>query len=712
MKSNNQLLELLNSMTLSEKIGQMSQVFGDMLESSNPNLKEHQQNHGFGEGKIYEIGSVSGIGGSAKVRELQSLHLEHSRLKIPLLFMMDVIHGYRLNYQIAAGLGGAFDSNLVHKLSLMQANEAVAAGVSISYTPMSDMTNDPRWGRVMEIPSEDVYLNQLYMRTIVKAMQGDNKLKSGNMGTCIKHIAGYGLAEGGRDYGDANVSKYSLENMYYPLYKAGIEAGSLMAMTAFNTLDGKPSTGNKKLLRDKLRNQWGFNGVLISDHSSINELITHGYASDEKDACKKAIEAGVDIELGTFLYRNNLQELVESGEVSEKLVDEAVLRILSLKNTLGLFDDPYAGLDKALEHELQTSEQSRTLCREAGNKSIILLKNDNQILPLNADQSFDLCGPLADTIDLVGFNACNADLNDTVTIKEGLKEFDVNYISGMNYELNESDVVEKLLSSTNKTVVMAIGEQSRYSGEGISRSQVTIPNSQLEVVKELSKAGKNVIAIVFAGRPLELTTLSKYASAILFAWFPGTETGNSISDILSGRFNPSAKTSFSFVKDLGQIPLKYNHLNTGRPKLYPTQEYVNGYRDIDNDPLYPFGYGLSYSKFEFDEFSLDKVEFKRGQTIKVKVNVNNVSNTAGTEVVQLYIRDLVAEYCRPVKELKQFEKVEVGANSSRLVQFELSMEELGYFDEEGNTLLENGEFEIHIGNSSSNTIKKTIKLVD
>lgn len=712
MKTDSQLLQLLQSLTLSEKIGQMTQVFGDMLDQNNPNLETHQNNNGFGDNKIYEIGSVSGIGGAARVRELQAQHLANSKHKIPLLFMMDVIHGYRLNYQIAAGLGGAFDPELLHKLSAMQANEAVAAGVSISYTPMSDMTNDPRWGRVMELPSEDVYLNQLYMETIVKAMQGNEKLADGNMGTCVKHIAGYGAAEGGRDYGDANVSKYSLENMYYPIYKAGLEAGSLMAMTAFNTIDGKPSTGNKRLLRDKLRDAWGFDGVLISDHSSINELIVHGYAADEKDACKKAIEAGVDIELGTFIYRNNLQSLVESGEVAEALVDQAVLRILTLKNKLGLFDNPYAGIDEQLEEELQHSLASRELCRESGNQSIILLKNDDELLPLQAGAKIDLCGPLADTNDLIGFNACNARLTDTVTVKAGLAEFDLNYISGMDYQTNSEDLMTKLLASENDTVVMAIGEHSRYSGEGISRSELTIPSSQMDVIKKLRENGKKVIAVVFSGRPLELSELQKYATSILFAWFPGTETGNSVADVLTGRHNPSAKTSFSFVKNIGQIPLKYNHLNTGRPKLTPNQEYVNGYRDIDNDPLYPFGYGLSYSKFSVADLELSSPEIKRDQSICVTVNVSNESLINGCEVVQLYIRDLVADYCRPVKELKAFKKIEIPAETTICVSFEIEVADLAYYDEDGQVLLENGEFEIHVGNSSVNTLCKTIKLVD
>lgn len=710
MKTDKQLLELLNRMSLSQKVGQMTQVFEDMLDEKNENLKLHQESHGFKNGIINEIGSVSGVGGAVRIRELQSRHLENS--EIPLLFMMDVIHGYRLNYQIAAGLGGAFDTDLLHRLSKMQANEAVAAGVSISYTPMSDMTNDPRWGRVMEIPSEDVYLNEQYMRTIVESMQGDHKLESGHMGTCVKHIAGYGLAEGGRDYGDANVSKYSLENMYYPLYKAGINANSLMAMTAFNTIDGKPSTGNKTLLRDKLRAEWGFNGVLISDHSSINELITHGYAANAEEACVKAIEAGVDIELGTFIYRNNLEKLVKAGRISESLVDQAVLRILNLKNTLGLFDNPFAGLDEGLEAELQNKQESRDLCREAGNKSIILLKNENNVLPLSEQIEFDLCGPLADTKDLIGFNACNGVLSDTVTVKEGLLDYKVNYIPGIDYEKNSEQAISDLLASSNDLVVMAIGEQSRYSGEGISRSKITIPDSQMDIVKKLYKAGKKIIAIVFSGRPLELTDLNEYASSILFAWFPGTETGNSIADIISGKANPSAKTSFTFVKSLGQIPLKYNHLNTGRPKTHPTQEYVNGYRDIDNQPLYPFGYGLSYSQFELSDFRLDKHSLTRSDEIKLSVSIKNQSDVRGTEVVQLYIRDLVAEYCRPVLELKSYQKVELAPREEKQLEFIIKPEMLSYFDETGSILLEDGEFEVHLGKSSEDTQAKIIELIN
>lgn len=711
MKSKTELQGLLSSLTLSEKIGQMSQVFSDMLNEKNPNINEHREANGFENGKIYEVGSVSGIGGAKAVKALQRSYLENSRHKIPLLFMMDVIHGYRLNYQIAAGLGGAFDDDLVHRLSKMQANEAVSAGVSISYTPMSDMTNDPRWGRIMEIPSEDVYLNEKYMSTMVEAMQGDKKLESGYFGTCVKHIAGYGLAEGGRDYGDANVSKYALENNYYPLYKAGINAGSLMAMTAFNTLDGKPSTGNKKLLRNKLREDWGFEGVLISDHSSINELISHGYAKDERDAAKKAVEAGVDIELGTFLYRNNLEQLVLDGEVAESLIDEAVLRILELKNTLGLFDDPYAGIDSELETELTTSTDSRLLCREAGNKTITLLKNDNNILPFKNDIKFDLCGPLANTKDLIGFNACNGVLEDCVTVVEGLSGTDYNFISGLEYENYSEETLSNIINSDNEVVVFTVGEQSRYSGEGISRSSIKIPAKQVEFMAKVAESGKKLVTVVFSGRPLDLTYVSEISEALLFAWFPGTETGNSIADILFGKCNPSSKLSFSFPKDVGQIPLKYNHLNTGRPKQFAEQEYVNGYRDIDNDPLYPFGYGLSYSNFEYGELELDKLELTQDSEIKATVSVKNASEIDGDEIIQLYIRDLVAEYCRPVKELKAYKKISLEPGSTKQIEFTITLDDLTYYDEEGNTIYETGEFEVFVGASSEKVQSKIIELV-
>lgn len=711
MKSKTELQGLLSSLTLSEKIGQMSQVFSDMLNEKNPNINEHREANGFENGKIYEVGSVSGIGGAKAVKALQRSYLENSRHKIPLLFMMDVIHGYRLNYQIAAGLGGAFDDDLVHRLSKMQANEAVSAGVSISYTPMSDMTNDPRWGRIMEIPSEDVYLNEKYMSTMVEAMQGDKKLESGYFGTCVKHIAGYGLAEGGRDYGDANVSKYALENNYYPLYKAGINAGSLMAMTAFNTLDGKPSTGNKKLLRNKLREEWGFEGVLISDHSSINELISHGYAKDERDAAKKAVEAGVDIELGTFLYRNNLEQLVLDGEVAESLIDEAVLRILELKNTLGLFDDPYAGIDSELETELTTSTDSRLLCREAGNKTITLLKNNNNILPFKNDIKFDLCGPLANTKDLIGFNACNGVLEDCVTVVEGLSGTDYNFISGLEYENYSEETLSNIINSDNEVVVFTVGEQSRYSGEGISRSSIKIPAKQVEFMAKVAESGKKLVTVVFSGRPLDLTYVSEISEALLFAWFPGTETGNSIADILFGKCNPSSKLSFSFPKDVGQIPLKYNHLNTGRPKQFAEQEYVNGYRDIDNDPLYPFGYGLSYSNFEYGELELDKLELTQDSEIKATVSVKNASEIDGDEIIQLYIRDLVAEYCRPVKELKAYKKISLEPGSTKQIEFTITLDDLTYYDEEGNTIYETGEFEVFVGASSEKVQSKIIELV-
>jgi beta-glucosidase len=698
--------KLLKEMTLEEKVGQLVQIFdGEFVD------RHHQQDNfrqcNLAGDKIYTVGSISGAKGAVSAYNIQKDYLENSRLKIPLLFMLDVIHGYETNFPIALGFGASFNPKLVSKAIKMSAHEARVAGTSVTYSPMADMTYDPRWGRMMENTGEDVYLNKLYTSTIVEAFQGDMNLLNNGIGACVKHFIGYGYGEGGRDYATSDFSKLELYNKILPQFKTAIDSNVQLVMCAFNTVDGIPCTANKDLLRNLLRKELGFNGVIISDHSSIQELITHGVARDLRECAKLSIEAGVDIELATKSYSTHLQELVESGDIDIKLVDDAVYRVLKLKENLGLFANPFYMLPDE-EKNILGNVYHQKIAYDIACESIVLLENPNNMLPLNKSEKVLFLGPVLEEKNTIGFNACAVDYDQTVTIYDALlsKEFNCHTFTGINFNNINDELINQLTKEVKlyDKVVLCLGEYSRQSGEGIARTDITLDEKQLSLLKAVHVVNPNVIVTVQAGRPLDLQAVNKLNVPILYTWLLGSQSGNAIVDTIYGLNNPSGKTTVSFPLSVGQIPVYYNHLNTGRPKLHEDQEYVTGYVDATMKARYPFGYGLSYSEFEFDniEVSLD------ADQVKVNLDVSNKSDVDGCEVVQVYVQDVYASISRPVKELKGFKKINIKAMSTVHVEIIIDVEQLGFYNAQGVYLIEPGEFNVYVGNSSVNCIKKII----
>ncbi|MGL4589276.1 MAG: glycoside hydrolase family 3 N-terminal domain-containing protein [Mycoplasmatales bacterium] len=698
--------KLLEEMTLQEKIGQLVHPFSDLILDYQTNNEARKQVN-LEDEKIFTVGSISGLGNPPEMRKLQRLILEKSRLKIPVLNMMDVVHGYTTNYQIALGLGCSFDPEQVKQLSRTSGYEAAINGIHVTYSPMADLTTDPRWGRFMEVPSEDPLLTADYIKAIVEGFQNNLSLKNGDIAACVKHFAGYGLAEGGRDYGSADVSKQQLYEKHFKPYLAGINANSKLVMTAFNTLDGVACTGNYELLRTILREKFGFEGVIISDHSSVQELVNHGHAKDRREAAKIAIKCGVDIELATTCYAQYLEDLVLSGEVELKYINESVERVLKLKAELGLFEHPFAALDEEKAKELYHCQSHAEAYTKANIDSFVLLKNQASCLPISKAEKIALIGTHVDSQDLIGFNACRGYVDQVVTIKEYFKQKQAKFIDVhiANFEQTTAEELHQVTEVIEQveTVVMPIGEQSRWSGEGVSRADIKLPASQTMLVKQIKAAGKKVVLLIFAGRPLDLSDVNELVDAILYVWFPGHQAAAAIYQAIYGEANITGKLSCSLPRSVGQIPIYYNHLPTGREKKFFEQEYVNGYRDLANEPLYPFGFGLSYSTYKY-------ANFKVVDNLTYSIDVENTSNVDGHEIVQLYIRDLVADVSRPVLELKKYHKIKIKAGEKVTVVFKLTLDDLKYYNNRLEYKFDDGEFLIGIGPSSVELISKIVEI--
>ncbi len=694
--------KLLMEMTIEEKIAQMSALFSDVILNF-PNNQEQLKQLNLDENTAFTIGGFSGVTNAKQAKEVIDLVMEKSRLKIPPLMMVDVIHGYQIHYPNANALGCMFDENLVYELTKMSAKEAAINGVNLTYSPMADMTNDPRWGRIMEMPSEDVYLNEKYLESIVHGFQNDS---IHSLASCVKHLAGYGLAEGGRDYDTCDASPIAMYNKYLTGYRAAINAGAKMAMTSFNVYDYVPSTVNKKLLKGIVREEMGFDGVIISDHSSIEQVVEHGVAKDHKEAAKLAIDASVDMELATSTYTKYAKELLEEGKITIDQINESVKRILLLKEDMGLFENPYLGLDLDLEESIRHSEESLDLVKQAAEKSTVLLKNN--VLPIST-KSIVLTGPLANTNRLVGFNGCSEKPETTETLYEVFsKNLDVEFVDGCDYSDNTYENIEKMVLEIgkNKTVVMAMGEYFRHSGEGVSQANIKIESTQIKYIKEVAKNNK-VILVVFSGRPLDLSDIIDDVDDILFTWFGGTRQARALYNLITGITNPSGKLSYSFPRNVGQIPIYYNKLNTGRPVTREYAEYESTYRDEMVSPLFEFGYGLSYSEFKL-EVPTKSINMESGEEIEVEVNISNVSTIDGEETVQLYIQDKVACISRPIKELKAYKKIFVKAYETKTISFKISESMFEFYDYNLEKIKESGEFVCYIGNSSANCNSFTI----
>lgn len=721
----NKLQELLDSLSVTEKIGQLVQVPGEVLNTQGQELGV-REDLGLSEEIVRNVGSTLNVVGAERMKAVQKAYLERSRHKIPLLFMADIIYGFRTVFPIPLALGCSFDPGLLEKLCEVTSEESVAAGAHVTFSPMVDLVRDARWGRCLESTGEDPYMNSLYAAAMVKGFQkGLGSDKPAGMASCVKHFAAYGAPEGGRDYNTVDMSQRRLRQEYLPSYKAGVEAGCEMIMTSFNTVDGIPSTGNKWLMNDVLRDEWGFDGVVITDYAAIAELVLHGAAEDQKDAARLAMEAGVDIDMCTGCYANYLEELIQEGKIDEKQLDKAVMRILKLKNKLGLFEDPYRGADEAEETRLFLSEGNRSLAREAAVKTMVLLENKESALPLEAGGKIALIGPYADNQDALGMWAIHGRKEAVITLKTALEEAagKENVVSASGCEtLLEKDYcdlpalrkqmgmegwspekrqleLEKAAELAEKAdvAVLALGEAVIQGGEGGSRTSLEIPGDQLELLRRVREKASKVIVVLFGGRPLVLDEVSRLSDALLEVWFPGTEGGRGIADVLFGKANPSGRLSMSMPRSVGQMPLYYNHFNTGRPYDGVTpNRFFSRYTDCSNTPLYPFGYGLSYHKAEYGPLTLSSHTLHRESSLAVKADITNTGDAAGTEAVQLYIRDVAGSVVRPVKELKGVQLVSLEAGETKTVEFSITEEMLRFYGKDMEYRAETGRFQVMI----------------
>jgi beta-glucosidase len=716
-----QLKGLIEQMTLDEKIAQLLQLTAHFHEGTDNEgqVTGPMEEMGITESMVRASGSVLGLSGAQAVIDVQNAYLQKNRLGIPLMFMADVVHGFKTIFPIPLAIGCSWDTDLAEKSAEIAAKESAVSGIHVTFAPMVDLVRDPRWGRVMETTGEDPYLNSLFAKAFVRGYQGDRlKENPDRLAACVKHFAAYGAPEGGRDYNTVNMSERQLREYYLPAYKAALDEGCEMVMTSFNTVDGIPATGNEKLMRGILRDEWNFDGVLISDWASIREMIAHGAAEDDREAAYRAIRAGVDIEMMTPCYVRHLPELIESGRVDEALIDEAVLRILRLKDKLGLFENPLRAADPDREREVVFCAEHRQAAYELAAKSSVLLKN-NGVLPLRADANVALIGPFAQSNDILGWWSCVGSKEDAaslgLSLKERLAEGKLRSAEGCGIDsMTQEQLNEALETAQNADIIVfALGEESAMSGEGGSRTNIRLPEAQLELVKQLKTLGKPLAAVIFNGRPLDLHGIFEETDAVLEAWFPGSEGGAAIADILVGRVNPSARLTMSFPQSAGQIPVYYNHFNTGRPMdPQKTEErYVSKYIDSPNEPLLPFGFGLSYTTFEFSDLKISGHEMKAGESLTVQVKVTNTGERDGVETVQLYIRDVAAEVVRPLRELKGFEKLALAPGESGIATFTLTEEQLRYHHSDLSFTSDPGTFQVFVGSNCRDTLSGSFKLI-
>lgn len=716
------LKKLLAGMTIEEKIGQLMQYNANLFLDSDAEVTGPMASLGFTKEEVDRVGSVLNFSDVSEMIAIQDEHLKNDRNKIPVIFMMDVIHGFRTIYPIPLGLGCCFDEELVKECTRMASKEATAGGVQVTFTPMVDYVRDARWGRVMETCGEEPLVNSIMGAAQVKAFQGDDLSNPESMATCIKHYAAYGGAEAGRDYNTVELSEHVLREYYLPAYKACVDAGSTMLMPSFNSLNGVPSIANSWLMKKVLRDEWGFDGVVISDYNAIGELLTHGVAADMKEAAKLGFDNGCDIEMCSTAYIRYLKDLVEDGTFSIEQIDEAVMRVLKLKADLGLFEDPYHGASVEKAEKVLLTPENRDLARRAAEQSAVLLKN-NGVLPFGTDvKKIALIGPFADNKEVIGFWHCNGRDEESVTVREGISALlpnaeivTVKACGDKFDDLDKSGFDEAIAAAKDAdVVVLCFGEPYKYSGEGNSRTDIRLPGVQEDLAKAVVEANANTAALIFNGRPLVLTEIADTLPAILDMWFPGTEAGSAAANLLFGKANPCGKLTMSFPKSVGQCPIYYNHPNTGRPKRTAEdvhQGYASNYIDCGNLPLYSFGHGLSYTTFEYSEMTLSADTMTESDTITVSVDVKNTGKFDGKETVQLYIRDMVGSTVRPVQQLIAFEKIDLKAGESKTVTFTIDEPMLRIWDVNNELKSEKGDFKVMIGYADHFTDTKDFKLV-
>ena len=693
--------DLLSRMTLHEKIGQMNQLSGgDWLTEA---------------AEKGEVGSILNCVDPAEINRVQKAAVEKSRLGIPILVSRDVIHGFKTIFPIPLGLAATFDPELVESGARVAAVEAASCGVRWTFSPMLDISRDPRWGRIAESSGEDPYLDAVMGVAMVRGYQGNGD--STSIAACLKHFVGYGATEGGRDYNTVELSERTLRNVYFPAFQAGVDAGAMTLMTSFNTIDGVPSTGNKWLLQDILRGEWGFDGMIVTDWNSSGEMIMHGFAKDLKDATDLAVNAGVEMDMMSYGYISFIEELVKEKKISEKQIDDAVRDILRLKFRLGLFDNPYVNEEGS--KDVLYAPSHLEAAKQSAIESAILLKNDNA-LPLKNVKTLLVTGPLADApYEQMGTWAFDGDETHSVTPLAALKkDYNVIYEPGTAFSRDRSTAgiaKAKAAASRADAIVVFAGEEAILSGEAHCLSDLNLQGAQSELIAAMRQTGKKVIVVVMAGRPLTIGRDLENCDAMLYSFHPGTMGGEAIADLLSGKAVPSGKTPVTFLKTVGQAPMYYNHLNTGRPNTgtetllmdlpLKAGQTSNGctsyYLDSGYGPLFPFGYGLSYTTFEYSDIALDSREYTAADTIKVKFTLKNSGEYAGIEVAQLYVRDLVGSIARPVKELKGFQRVALNAGESKVVDFSLPVSALAFWNINNEYIVEPGDFQLWVATDSA-----------
>lgn len=722
-KMNDFINNLMKKMTLEEKIGQLNLVTPGGAVTGAVVSKDVDDKIRKG-----QVGGLFGITGPDKIRRAQEIAVNNSRLHIPLLFGLDVIHGHRTIFPIPLGLSSSWDTAMIKKSARIAANEATADGLNWVYSPMVDIARDPRWGRIAEGSGEDAFLGSQIAKVMVEGYQENDLSKDTTVMACVKHFALYGAAEAGRDYNTVDMSKVKMYNEYLPPYKAAVDAGVGSIMTSFNTIDGLPATGNKWLLTNLLRKQWGFKGFVVTDYTSISEMVNHGMGDDKKVA-ELALNAGVDMDMVSEDILKYGGQLVKEGKVSAKTIDDACRRILEAKYKLGLFDDPYRYCnDQRAKTELM-SQTNLEEARKIAARSFVLLKNDNQVLPLKKSGTIALIGPLADSKrNMLGTWSVSGDPEKSITIMQGIKNIagnDVNilYAKGANIsddtefikrvnvfgeeisvdKKTPEEMINEAVETANKAdvVVAVLGEAADMTGESSSMTHIGLQESQENLLKALVKTGKPIVLVLMNGRPMTLTWEDAHVNGILDVWFGGTEAGNAVADVLFGNYNPSGKLTVTFPRNVGQIPIYYNHLNTGRP-FHPgdSPKFKSDYLDASNDPLYPFGYGLSYTTFSYSDISLSNKILNPNGKITATVTVTNTGTVAGKETVQLYIRDMVGSIARPVKELKGFQQITLAPGESKKVSFTISVSDLKFYNSDLNYVYEPGNFKVFIGTNS------------
>jgi len=735
-KMNGFVSNLMSKMTLDEKIGQLNLLTpgGGVATGAvvNPDVESKI--------KAGKIGGLFGVIGVDKIRQAQELAVNGSRLKIPLIFGSDVIHGYKTTFPIPLGLSCSWDIPMIERSARVAATEATADGLSWVFSPMVDIARDPRWGRVAEGAGEDPYLGSQISAAMVRGYQGTNLAADNTLIACVKHFALYGAAEAGRDYNTTDMSRIRMYQDYLPPYKAAVDAGVGSVMSSFNEIDGIPATANKWLLTDLLRKQWGFKGFVVTDYTSINEMIDHGMG-DLQTVSALALKAGTDMDMVGEGFLNTLKKSLQEKKITQAEIDAACRRILEAKYKLGLFDDPYRYCkpEKAAKEVL--SADKRQAAREFGARSTVLLKNNNQTLPLKKTGTIALIGPLANNkTNMLGTWAVSGDNQQSIPVLDGMKAVGgngVNILYSKGANITDDSLLAKqanvfgpkvemgpgtpdqllaeAVATANKAdvIVAVVGEASEMSGEAASRTDISLPQSQRRLLEELAKTGKPLVVVLMSGRPLTIEKESALATSLLHVWFQGHEAGNAIADVLFGAYNPSGKLTMTFPRNVGQVPIYYSHKNTGRPQdlTKPTQKFRSNYLDAANTPLYPFGYGLSYTNFSYSALQLSKTSMRPNEKITATVTVTNNGNYDGEEVVQLYIRDMVGSVTRPVKELKDFQKIMLRKGESRQVSFTITEEKLKFWNSDLKWVSEPGAFKVFVGTSSDSVKEADFTLV-